>query len=102
MDSQKLMNVIQITTGLAVLVGIGLVVWELRQTRQFMEFELVDRTFAEALETRRSEIGEDVMSSYAKACAGEVLSQKDRLVLDRYFLMMFSLVTRQIATLDQL
>ena len=67
MDSQRLTNLIQIVTALTVFVGLALVIWELRQTRQFMEFELLDRTFAETLATSRAEIGENPLASSAIA-----------------------------------
>ena len=33
MESQKLVNWIQVATGIAVVVGLGLVVWDLRQIK---------------------------------------------------------------------
>jgi hypothetical protein len=35
MASQRLHDWVQIATGVAVLIGLGLVVWELRQAREF-------------------------------------------------------------------
>ena len=85
MNSQSVNNVVQTVTGIAVLIGLGLVVWELRQTRQFMEFEAIDRSFAQEMETRRASMGENPMQAYAKACAGEELTLEDQLVLENYF-----------------
>ena len=102
MESQRLNLLIQIATSIALLAGLGLIVWELRQARAFMEFELVDRTFAEGLETWRVNLGENPMAVYAKACQGEELSQEDHMILANYFRIQMNLVLRNIATLNLL
>ena len=68
MNSQVLTNWIQVFTGIAVLVGLGLVVWELQQTRDLVRAQLVTDGYISRSDTQRTFLGESFASTYAKAC----------------------------------
>ena len=101
MNKQKLSDLVQLLTALTLVAGIALVVWELRQSREFVSVDLVDRTLTEILESRRAKIGEDPLRAYARACNSEDLSIQDKLVLENYFFMQMALVVRINATYQE-
>ena len=91
MNSQSISSWIQAVTGIGVLVGVGLVVLELRQTHAFMESELRRSDFNTQMAIRRSELGENPMIAYEKACLGkEPLSVMDVVILESYFQLLMN------------
>ena len=86
MASLRIHDGIQLITGIAVLIGLGLVVWELQQARELAEYDMMQRDFAQSIENYRVAMGEAPMAVVAKACVGaEPLSEEDYLILDAYF-----------------
>ncbi len=68
MNSQRLTNWIQILTGSAVLLGLGLVIWELRQSREVAIAQLTSDGYGIAMGRTISEMGENPGASLVKAC----------------------------------
>lgn len=68
MNSQILANWIQIVTGIGVLGGLVLVIWELQQSRDLVLAQLEAEGFISYQESKLSIMGEDFAATYAKAC----------------------------------
>ncbi len=68
MNSQTLVNWTQIITGMAILLGLSLVVWELQQTRTLMRVQLLSDGVAAELENYRARLGDNPMPILTKAC----------------------------------
>ena len=94
--------VIQIITGITVVIGLGLVVWELQQTQALTRAQLAGDSWNLAYTRYSSLVGEDAMSVVAKACDASVpLSTEEKIVLYQVFFMhVGSLMrTREVETL---
>ena len=86
MRSQQLVDWVQIITGLAVVVGIGLVIWELQQAREIARFEQFNTSFAQYSARVHTQMGENAASAVAKACDHpDDLTTEEMFVLDRYY-----------------
>jgi hypothetical protein len=85
----KLSDWIQILTAIAVLAGMGLVIYELRQTKELALADLLLQGYAFANEVDNTLIGENAAESLTKDCLGEQLTPQDVIVLDEYFSAMF-------------
>ena len=68
MNSENFSTLIQVITSLAVLAGIALVVWELRQTRQIALGQINHDGYALIVQNGHSFLGETFGDVYAKAC----------------------------------
>jgi len=68
MDSQTIFNWIQTVTGLAVLVGLGLVIWELQQNREAMQSQLTSDGWQMLTNRNASVLGESPAEALAKGC----------------------------------
>jgi hypothetical protein len=68
MNNKNIVDWIQILTGVAVLVGLILVIWELQQTRELARAELASDGWGEMMASSRSEMGETFAATRAKAC----------------------------------
>ena len=68
MDSEKLFSWIQILTGIAVLMGLALVLWELQQARELARAQLASDGWAEVMSTQRAQLGETFATTMSKAC----------------------------------
>ncbi len=87
-----LSDLIQILTGLAVLVGVVLVVLELQQARQLGRAEISSRSFDLFFEDWRALRGEESMGSIVKACnSPEEMTAHDIWTMHFYFQ---SIITR--------
>ena len=101
----KLIDLIQLITGIAVLIGLGLVVWELQQTRTLTRAQLTSDHWSEVLQNSRALLGENPAPILAKSCdSPESLSAAERAVtlaaLDiRYFMAQRSRTIEEIADL---
>ncbi len=85
MKSQALTSWIQILTGFAVLAGLGLVVWELQQTRDLVRAQLANAGYLSGSDTQRTFMGETFASTYAKACfQPEDLTDAELMQMTRY------------------
>ncbi len=85
MDLGRLGAIVQLVTGLSVLVGIGLVVYELRQTHEIATADILGQQFAMGVQFDSLVLGEEVAKSLAKACEEQNLSTEDAVVLRNYF-----------------
>jgi hypothetical protein len=68
MKTQSIVNVIQTLTGLAVLVGLGLVIFELRQSRELARAELTAEGWAHGIDKELHVMGENFAEVFANAC----------------------------------
>ncbi len=82
----KLFDLIQLTAAIAVLAGIGLVVWELQQTKALTNLLIVHGNMDELAEDRRGIYGEELHKTLAAACTEPgSLSLEQAFVLEAYF-----------------
>jgi hypothetical protein len=68
MDLEKQSNWIQMITGAAVLIGLGLVIWELRQTRDIARAQITHDSYALIVEDTQAVLGESFGDVFAKGC----------------------------------
>ena len=85
MNSTTVTNWIQILTALAVLFGLGLVIYELQQTRNLAKADLMIQQFALGNDVDNTMLGENPMDSLVRDCMGETITPKDALILHEYF-----------------
>ena len=86
MESQKLSNWTQLVTGVAVLIGLGLVVWELQQARQLARAQISSESFAFGAQNNAGLLGEEAAAVIAKACrAPEKLTEVDYVILNAHY-----------------
>jgi len=96
MNSEKITIWIQIAASIAVLVGLALVVVELRQTHSLTRSELGSAGFDLLLERWRSNIGENFAEARTKACvAPEKLTDVELTELKHYYLSTHASINRQ-------
>ena len=82
MNSQVISNWIQITTGIALVAGLALVVWELQQAEKVARAQLSSDSFAQGAQVQTSLIGEEAGEAMAKACTDpESLTDGELMVL---------------------
>jgi hypothetical protein len=96
MDSNKVAAWIQITATVGVLVGIILVVIELRQAKAIAHANITANFFSESAQNSRSLMGENPAIVLAKACVkpDEVMTQEELFVLEAYFGTQWALADR--------
>jgi len=97
MTTIKLETLVQIVSALAILIGIGLVVWELKQSRDLMRSQLISDSLITAEQTNVALMGEDPMSAISRFCTSdELLTDKDFRIVNLYLQTKFLQVSRQI------
>jgi hypothetical protein len=86
MNTRSVVDWVQILTGVAVVVGLGLVIWELQQAREIARFEQLNTSFAQYTQRIQTHMGENAASAVAKACDHpDDLTTEEMFVLDRYY-----------------
>ena len=86
MNYQSLTNWVQIFTGIAVLVGLGLVVWELRQSREIALAQLTSDFYMMNSQHNSALMGENPAEVIEKACdSPEELTKSEYRVLRSRF-----------------
>jgi hypothetical protein len=86
MDSGKLNNWIQSITGIAVVIGIGLVILELQQNREATMSQLSSEAFQMISQFHTSVLGDQPAEALAKACEQpKELTTEELVVLDHYY-----------------
>ena len=85
MNSQTLATWVQVLTTLSVLIGLGLVIYELRQSKAIATADVLGQQFAMGAQFDSVVLGEDVATSLAKTCLGEEITARDAIVLRSYF-----------------
>ena len=68
MNSQNIFNFVQLATGLAVIIGLGLVVWELNQTREFARLNYINTNLDLSYQRNLTLMGENAASVELRAC----------------------------------
>ena len=96
MNSNRLNSIYNCLASLAILIGIGLVIFELQQARELARLQMIQETIATAQNEFMARYGDDIGSSMAKACVrtGE-LTDKDVYVLDALFSYQLHFIGRQ-------
>ena len=95
MSDSNLINAIQIATGLAVLIGLVMVFFELRQAKSLSLAELTSQGYAEAMADFRTVMGENSAEIIAKSCsAPEELEPAELIVLNAYYNSKIAQVSR--------
>ena len=94
MDNQIVSTRVQIITGLAVLVGLGLVILELQQTRTLARAQLTSDGWAEVFATQRSMLSENFNQTFAKACHGSELSDSETVEMISYLNIVMARLSR--------
>ena len=86
MTSATVINWIQVVTGIAVFVGLILVVWELQQSREATMSQLSSDHYQISSQQRAALYGEDAADVLAKACESpNDLSHAEFLILDAIY-----------------
>jgi len=86
MDSQRLNDWIQTATGIAIVVGLILVIVELQQGRDTVRSQLTSDGFAQIDQLRTSILGEEAATVIAKSCySPHDLTSTDLVILDNYY-----------------
>ena len=87
MESQKLANWIQVITAVAVLAGLTLVVFELRQAKELTQVQITAEGFTRGVNLELSKMAEDPRSALIKAeFRPEELTEEDAVTLDGFFM----------------
>lgn len=95
MNKLSVSDRIQITTGLTVLVGVALVVWELNQTRNLVQTQITQETMSDFTQDNAARYGEGASIALYRACLEpENLQPQDFFVLDAYFRNQISRILR--------
>ena len=95
MRKVKLIDVAQFLAAVAVFVGLGLVVYELRQTQTLARASIMASYWDQVLENHRSKLGENPALVLAKQCTPlSELTPSEREVLDAAFGIQLSMVER--------
>ena len=86
MNLGRIADWVQILTGIALVVGIFLVLEELEQNKRFTQAQMISESTDQGLQRTLSILGENPMAAMAKACdPREKLSREDALVLNHLF-----------------
>ena len=94
MDS-KVMVWIQLITAMAVLVGLGLVVWELQQTRTLVRAQLANANLDALSENSRAQLSETFANVRAKACfEPEKLTDGELMEMYEYHALLLASINR--------
>ena len=68
MNNQTASIATQLITTIAVLIGLGFVIWELQQTRTLARAQLSSDGWAETSADKRVMLGENFADTFAKRC----------------------------------
>ena len=86
MEGTRLFALIQIVTAVAVVLGLVLVAFELRQTREFTRLQMAQDGITMGMSELTARYGENVAEVVARACAdGSDLTGSDAVVMDSVF-----------------
>jgi hypothetical protein len=86
---------IQMTTGISVLVGVALVVWELNQTKDLVQTQIQQATMSDYTQDNTARYGEGASIALYRACIEpENLQPQDFFILDAYFRNQISRILR--------
>jgi len=95
MKSENIERLIQVVTAIAVLVGLGLVIWELRQAKSLAFTQIIHANIDNAANHRVAVYGEELRHILSKACfEPDDLDRADAFVLDAYFISRVEVIQR--------
>ena len=95
MDFSKIANWVQITATVGVIIGVAVVVIELRQAKVLAEAEITAQFFAESAQNARAQMGENPAFILSKACLRpSEVTDEELFVLDGYFSTQWALADR--------
>lgn len=84
--TKRATDVAQLLTGIAVVAGLMMVFYELRQAKTLALADLLSEAYSETLEDWRAVMGEYPAVALAKAChRPESLTREDMVILDAYY-----------------
>ena len=93
--ADRVIDIVQILTGLAVLVGIVLVVIELRQTRAISIAQLTSEGFGQAMQLATANLGEAPHETHAIVCTHpEKMTDENYHVLNSYYTVLMQQAVR--------
>ena len=97
MKLENLGNWLQISASIGIVIGLVLVIWELRQSQDIARAQMVDSTFGHIADLDIAELGEEPAPIQAKACEQpKELTRADLIVLDAFFVGTLDRFRRQI------
>ena len=86
MNSQTVAIWVQVLTGIAVLIGLGLVVWELQQARELTLVQMGQGSMSDITQDFSAQYSEGASRALARACfLPKDLTEEDSVVLDMIF-----------------
>lgn len=86
MNEQKLSAIVHAATGIALVLGLGLVMIELRQSKELALAEITSQGYSEVIENARTTMGENPAISISKACnSPNELTPEDDVVLNAFY-----------------
>ncbi len=95
MQTEKPADWVQMGAGIAILIGLGLVVWELQQVRTLSRAQLSSDYIAEMNALNESVSGEMLAAALAKACEAPAdLTLEESLVVTNFYYASLNLVAR--------
>ncbi|MCZ6501326.1 MAG: hypothetical protein O6945_02285 [Gammaproteobacteria bacterium] len=83
-------NLFKVLSTLAILVGLFLVAYELRQTKILTEAQLTSSYYSLVQQSRAAFFEEETLEALVKSCEEKPLNLRDAYVLDAYFTDMLS------------
>ena len=98
MNNLSFSDWVQITTSIAVLIGLGLVIWELQQSREITQAQLISDGYANMTQQSTAFIGEDAALAMAKSCTQpDNLTTEDLVVLHWVYFEILSRTRRSLS-----
>jgi hypothetical protein len=86
MIENRISNLIQLATGISIVIGLVLVIWELQQNREAVASQLTSDGFMQTAGSNQAVMGEQTANVLSKACYKPTeLTAADYYVLDHYY-----------------
>jgi hypothetical protein len=93
----KISNSIQIITGIVVILGVVLVVVEMRQSKDLARAQLASDSWGMAISRSQAMAGENPAASYSKLCdESSVVTVADALIVESLYFQRIFIITRSI------
>lgn len=102
MNAQRVAVWTQVVGGAAVILGLGLVVWELQQVKTLTRAQLTSDLFAISVANHDTVMGESAAAVLAKACTDPAeLSLEESTILNHFYVGQLELVSRMVVLTDR-
>lgn len=93
--TDRAIDLVQVLTSIAVIIGLGLVVWELQLSRTLTRAQIGSDHFAEQLANRRALLGENPVPAIVKACVSpKELTPAERTIALAHIDLSYDLISR--------